>query len=100
MFFHPGSRDHDGLLAFAHETGRHGDCVKIVNCVGKSMSKHRRKKKTVNQGYGVGSSNVTVLEVDERDRRGYFTPPAEVVHDYCDDVVYKYLLEDVEQKRR
>ncbi|KAL8808897.1 MAG: hypothetical protein Q9200_003912 [Gallowayella weberi] len=91
MFFHPCPRDRDGLLAFARETGRCDDCIEIANCVGKSMSKHRRKKKTA-KGYSVGSPSKAVLEIDERDRKDYFTPSAEIFRDYCQEVVQRYSL--------
>ena len=94
MFFHPCPRDRDGLLAFARETGRCDACVEITNCVGKSMSKHRRKRKTA-KGYSVGSSSKAILEIDERDRKDYFTPSAEVFHDYCQDVVRRYSLKNL-----
>ena len=92
MFFHPCPRDRDGLLAFARETGRCDDCVEIANCVGKSMSKHRRKKKTA-KGYSIGSSDRAILEIDERDRKDYFTPSAEIFQDYCQQVIQRYSLE-------
>ncbi|CAO1600557.1 hypothetical protein XANCAGTX0491_004240 [Xanthoria calcicola] len=97
MFFHPCPRDRDGLLAFAQENGRCGECVEIENCVGKSMSKHRRKKK-VAQGLEIGTvrgNKGAALEIDERDRKDYFTPSAEVFGDYCSDVVGRYGLEDL-----
>ena len=94
MFFHPCPRDRDGLLAFARETGRSDDCVEIANCVGKSMSKHRRKKKTA-KGYSIGSSSKAILEIDERDRKDYFAPSAEIFRDYCREVVQRYSLEDL-----
>ena len=94
MFFHPCPRDRDGLLAFARETGRCDDCVEIANCVGKSMSKHRRKKKTA-KGYSIGSSDKAILEIDERDRKDYFTPSAEIFQDYCQEVVQRYSLENL-----
>ncbi|KAI4226473.1 MAG: hypothetical protein L6R36_003128 [Xanthoria steineri] len=100
MFFHPCPRDRDGLLAFAQETGRCGECVEIANCVGKSMSKHRRKKK-VAQGLEIGTTvrrrdkGAVALEIDERDRKDYFTPSAGVFGDYCADVVGRYGLEDL-----
>lgn len=92
MFFHPCPRDRDGLLAFARETGRCDDCLEIANCVGKSMSKHRRKRK-MSKGQSIGSSNKAILEIDERDRKDYYTPSAEIFHDYCQDVVCGYALE-------
>ncbi|KAL8757903.1 MAG: hypothetical protein Q9199_001866 [Rusavskia elegans] len=97
MFFHPCPRDRDGLLAFAQETGRCDECVEIANCVGKSMSKHRRKKK-IAKGHEIGtvrSKKGAALEIDERDRKDYFTPSAEVFCDYCRDVVGRYGLEDL-----
>ena len=94
MFFHPCPRDRDGLLAFARETGRCDDCVEIANCVGKSMSKHRRKKKTA-KGYSIGSSDKAILEIDERDRKDYFTPSAEIFQDYCHEMVQRYSLENI-----
>jgi choline dehydrogenase-like flavoprotein len=45
MFFHPDPQDRDGLLAFAHAEGREAECVEIVGCVGKEISKHQIKKK-------------------------------------------------------
>ena len=97
MFFHPCPRDRDGLLAFARETGRCDDCVEIENCVGKSMSNHRRKRETAN-GYSVGSSSKAILEIDERDRKDYFTPSAEIFHDYCQDVVQRYSLKNLVER--
>ena len=68
--------------------------MEIANCVGKSMSKHRRKKKTA-KGYSIGSSDKAVLEIDERDRKDYSTPSAEIFQEYCREVVQRYFLEDV-----
>ncbi|KAL8995230.1 MAG: hypothetical protein Q9169_004994, partial [Polycauliona sp. 2 TL-2023] len=102
MFFHPCPRDRDGLLAFAQETGRCGECVEIANCVGKEMSKHRRKKKMAKgEGGGVGvASKKGVLEIDERDRKDYYTPSAEVFCDYCWDVVGRYGLEGLVEEAK
>ncbi|KAL8861871.1 MAG: hypothetical protein Q9178_001740 [Gyalolechia marmorata] len=99
MFFHPCPRDRDGLLAFARETGRFEDCIEIANCVGKSMSKYRRKKKTA-KGRNIGTATKVALEIDERDRKDYFTPSADIFHDYCREVVQRYSLENlVEQSQ-
>ncbi|KAL8689923.1 MAG: hypothetical protein Q9218_004517 [Villophora microphyllina] len=99
MFFHPCPRDRDGLLAFAHETGRCGDCVEIANCVGKSMSKHRRKKR-VTKRQSIGSSTKAVLEIDERDRKDYFTPSSDIFREYCDSVLRRYSLENLVERTR
>ena len=47
----------------------------------------------MSKGQSVGSSNKGILEIDERDRKDYFTPSAEIFHDYCQDVVGRYALE-------
>lgn len=45
MFFHVDPRDRDGLLAYAHEQQRRDELREIKDCVGKEVSKHRRKKR-------------------------------------------------------
>lgn len=46
MFFHLDPRDRDGLLAFAHAQGREKELQEICGCVGKEVSKHKKKQKT------------------------------------------------------
>ncbi|MDI1492893.1 MAG: hypothetical protein OHK93_004676 [Ramalina farinacea] len=100
MFFHPCPRDRDGLLAFAHESGAAEKCIEIANCVGKSMSKHRRKRKVAN-GCSVGCSTARApLEIDERDRKDYFVPSAETFHGFCEEIVHRYGLESSVEKAR
>lgn len=43
MFFHVDPGDRDGLLAFAHEERRENELQEIRGCVGKEVSKHKRK---------------------------------------------------------
>jgi len=45
MFFHPDPRDRDALLAFAHAEGRGDELLEITGCVGKEISKHKKKKR-------------------------------------------------------
>jgi hypothetical protein len=45
MFFHVDPGDRDGMLAYTQETGREGDLWEIPGCVGKEMSKHKKKKR-------------------------------------------------------
>lgn len=45
MFFHVDPGDRDGMLAYTQETGREEDLWEISGCVGKEMSKHKKKKK-------------------------------------------------------
>ena len=61
------------------------------------MSKHRRKKKMA-KGHSIGSSNQAILEIDERDRKDYFTPSADIFHDYCQEVIQRYSLENLVEK--
>ena len=63
------------------------------------MSKHRRKKK-ISKGLAVGSADKAVLEIDERDRKDYFNPSAEIFHDYYDDVVHRYRLADIVEQEQ
>lgn len=45
MFFHVDPGDRDGMLAYTQEMGRDGDLWEISGCVGKEMSKHKKKKR-------------------------------------------------------
>lgn len=45
MFFHVDPSDRDGMLAYTQETGRDKDLWEITGCVGKELSKHKKKKK-------------------------------------------------------
>lgn len=45
MFFHVDPGDRDGMLAYTQETGRDADLWEISGCVGKEMSKHKKKKR-------------------------------------------------------
>jgi hypothetical protein len=45
MFFHVDPGDRDGMLAYTQETGREKDLWEIPNCVGKEVSKHKKKKR-------------------------------------------------------
>lgn len=45
MFFHVDPGDRDGMLAYTQESGRDTDLWEIPNCVGKEMSKHKKKKR-------------------------------------------------------
>jgi hypothetical protein len=49
MFFHPDPRDRDGLLEFTYKEGRESELVEISGVIGKSLSKHQRKKKSKNR---------------------------------------------------
>lgn len=45
MFFHVDPGDRDGMLAYTQEVGREGDLWEISGCVGKEMSKHKKKRR-------------------------------------------------------
>lgn len=46
MFFHVDPGDRDGMLAYAGETGREKELWELHGCVGKELSKHKKKKKS------------------------------------------------------
>jgi hypothetical protein len=45
MFFHPDPHDRDGLLSYTYEKGRDEELVEIPECVGKEISKHKKKQR-------------------------------------------------------
>ncbi|GAB7356863.1 hypothetical protein MBLNU459_g7733t1 [Dothideomycetes sp. NU459] len=90
LFFHPDPQDRDGLLAFAHEERRVHELVEIPECVGKEISKHKKKqKKKVTCSSCRAKPQVTI---DERDRRDYYAPSCSLFKDYCDCIVNRYDL--------
>lgn len=92
MFFHVDPGDRDGMLAYTQETGRERELGELHGCVGKEISKHKQKKRrgqTRNRG-AIGDREV---EIDERDRKDYFTPSSRLFADYCDSIVRRYGLD-------
>ncbi|KAL5357845.1 hypothetical protein BJX96DRAFT_28656 [Aspergillus floccosus] len=88
MFFHVDPGDRDGMLAYTQEMGREKDLWEISGCVGKELSKHRRKKKQQRRSVAIGDN-----EIDERDRKDYFSPSTELFTDYCESIVRRYGLD-------
>ncbi|KAI5276669.1 FAD/NAD(P)-binding domain-containing protein [Aureobasidium subglaciale] len=88
MFFHPDPHDRDGLLSYAYEQGRDKELVEIPECVGKEISKHKKKQKLKCKAHGARPP----IAIDERDRKDYFTPSRSLFHDYCNCVVDRYGL--------
>ncbi|KAJ6141276.1 L-lysine 6-monooxygenase/L-ornithine 5-monooxygenase [Penicillium chermesinum] len=90
MFFHVDPGDRDGMLAYAQETGREDDLWEISGCVGKEMSKHKKKKRRQ------GGKNQTIggVEIDERDRKDYFSPSTGLFADYCASITHRYGLDE------
>ncbi|KAJ5103635.1 hypothetical protein N7532_004164 [Penicillium argentinense] len=88
MFFHPDPGDRDGMLAYTQEVGREEDLWEISGCVGKEMSKHKKKKRR--QG---GKQQPIGGEIDERDRKDYYSPSTELFTDYCNSIIERYDLD-------
>ncbi|KAL4928367.1 FAD binding domain protein [Aspergillus undulatus] len=90
MFFHVDPGDRDGMLAYTTEQGREEDLWEISGCVGKEMSKHKKKKQQKQK-----AKNLKVIgdtEIDERDRKDYFSPSTGLFRDFCGSVVERYGL--------
>ncbi|KAL4791826.1 hypothetical protein BDV19DRAFT_392752 [Aspergillus venezuelensis] len=90
MFFHVDPGDRDGMLAYTTETGREKDLWEISGCVGKEISKHKKKKQQKQK-----AKNMKVIgdtEIDERDRKDYFSPSTGLFRDFCGSVVERYGL--------
>lgn len=85
MFFHPDPADLDGMIAFAYRNNRENELKKIDNVVGKELSKHQQKRRRKQKP----------IEVDARDEKDYYRPSTQLFHDYCQDVVSRYGLQDV-----
>ncbi|KAJ9213460.1 hypothetical protein DTO166G4_4903 [Paecilomyces variotii] len=88
MFFHVDPGDRDGMLAFTMENGREKELWEIPGCVGQEMSKHKKKKRT--------KARITTgeVEINERDRKDYFSPSTKLFQDYCSSVASRYGLDN------
>jgi hypothetical protein len=90
MFFHIDPADRDGLLGYTYEQDRERDLLALPGCAGKEVSKHRKKKKMGKNGRGKVSQSGP--DVDERDRKDYFTPATDLFERHCESVVERYRL--------
>ncbi|CEL08019.1 hypothetical protein ASPCAL11172 [Aspergillus calidoustus] len=91
MFFHVDPGDRDGMLAYTTEHRREKDLWEISGCVGKEMSKHKKKKmqKTKQRNMKV----IGGTEIDERDRKDYFSPSTGLFRNFCESVTERYGLD-------
>lgn len=93
MFFHVDPGDRDGMLAYAQVTGREEELGEIRGCVGKEISKHKQKKRRGAQARNRGVIGDGEVEIDERDRKDYFSPSSGLFADYCTSIVKWYGLD-------
>ncbi|KAH8836804.1 hypothetical protein MCOR27_003339 [Pyricularia oryzae] len=89
MFWHVDPAERDALLAWAHELGRQDDLVELRGCVGKEISKHLRKSRISKH-----SKHHSVVEIDERERKDYYTPPQAVFADHNKSIANRYGIQD------
>ncbi|KAJ4288103.1 hypothetical protein N0V90_012120 [Kalmusia sp. IMI 367209] len=87
MFFHVDPSDRDALLGYTYEHKREKELQSLPGCAGKEVSKHRKKKK-MNRGR-ISQSGP---DVDERDRKDYFTPSSKLFRAHCNEVSCRYGL--------
>ncbi|KAF2274416.1 FAD/NAD(P)-binding domain-containing protein [Westerdykella ornata] len=94
MFFHVDPSDRDALLSFVYANSDKVDeeLLALPGCVGKEVSKHRKKKLAHAKPKPSSFLNRT-RKVDERDRKDYYAPSARVFASHCRDVVQKYGLD-------
>lgn len=88
MFFQIDPADRDALLGYAYEKGRENELQALPGCAGKEISKHKKKKKLTSRGRFPGSGP----DIDERDRKDYFTPSTNLFTSHCDEVIRRYEL--------
>ncbi|KAK5699063.1 hypothetical protein LTR97_006712 [Elasticomyces elasticus] len=100
LFFHPSPQDTEALKAFAYSEDRSDELLEISGCVGKELSKHKKKKRTNCKKSG-DSGNMLILrrimgsyEIDERDREDYFTPSSKLFEDFCVKLATNYSLKE------
>jgi len=86
MFFHVDPADRDALLGYAYENSRESELLELPGCAGKEVSKHRRKK------LRSGRISQSGPDVDERDRKDYYTPSTKLFRAHCEGVVHRYEL--------
>jgi hypothetical protein len=87
MFFHVDPADRDALLGYTYEHNRERELQPLPGCAGKEVSKHRKKKK-MNRGR-ISQSGP---DIDERDRKDYFTPSSKLFRAHCDEISCRYSL--------
>jgi hypothetical protein len=90
MFFHVDPADRDALLGYTHEQDREKELQALPGCVGKEVSKHRKKKKRNVNGNGMVSQSGA--DINERDRKDYATPSSSLFEAHCGEVVRRYGL--------
>ncbi|KAI1967213.1 hypothetical protein LOZ07_006443 [Ophidiomyces ophidiicola] len=88
MFFHVDPADLDGMLAYARETQREKELWELPGCVGKELSKHKKKKRS-------NARTTGEPEIDERDRKDYYSPGTDFFFDYCDSIAARYKLDNL-----
>ncbi|KAI4724905.1 FAD/NAD(P)-binding domain-containing protein [Aureobasidium sp. EXF-10728] len=97
LFFHVDPQDRDGLLSYTYEHRRDNELVEIPECVGKEISKHKKKQRLKCKTHGARP----LVTIDERDRKDYFTPSCSLFQDYCECVIDRYGLRSnlIQQER-
>jgi hypothetical protein len=90
MFFHVDPADRDALLGYTYEEEREKEILSLSGCVGKEVSKHKKKKRMNKKGVFLNNTPV----VDERDRKDYFAPSTKLFRSHCQEVARRYGLSD------
>ncbi|KAH7076951.1 hypothetical protein BKA63DRAFT_293630 [Paraphoma chrysanthemicola] len=98
MFFQIDPADRDALLAYTHAQDRESELQALPGCAGKEVSKHKKKKRLNMNARGQGRFLGRTPDIDERDRKDYYTPSKELFEDQCGDVVRRYGLEGIVRK--
>jgi thioredoxin reductase len=88
MFFQIDPADRDALLAYAYEQEREKELQALPGCAGKEVSKHKKKKRINSKGRFLGRTP----DIDERDRKDYFTPSTSLFASHCSEVIQRYRL--------
>ncbi|KAI9903718.1 hypothetical protein N3K66_000247 [Trichothecium roseum] len=93
MLWHVDPSDADALLAYAHFVGRDGELLEIRNCVGREISKHKKKKRMAGGGARqCGNRQTARIPINERDKYDYYNPSRSIFRDHCEHVAQRYGL--------
>ncbi|KAF7560690.1 hypothetical protein G7046_g3455 [Stylonectria norvegica] len=90
MLWHVDPQDRDALLSHAYSNEREDELVEIKHCVGKEISKHARKRSTVNRA--CGGKQAGRISINLRERNDYYTPSQPLFCDHCEKVADRYKL--------
>ncbi|CAI5757361.1 unnamed protein product [Candida verbasci] len=97
MFFHLDPVTIDGMYNFSFLNNRQNELMEITNVVGKEFSKHQQKRikrKKSNRIDDKTHDANGIVDINMRDWRDYYRPSTKLFHDYNEEIVTRYNLQN------